>query len=222
MNKNIINFYVEQEIKKVSEAAEYLWQKGWAERNGGNISLNLSDKIEVSIKDCYNCEYIKVYKYPKMLSEKVYFVSRELCCPSSGVNASAVLLIFYNFRSIIPNQQHQDESSKGTSHPQVEGSAPSEVVGEKSGGYTSQSSAEVAHTIDKASDGRCRSRLAYIRWNRCDNQHVGTKSEKAYRYQKNKTHDPARRCNRVQYAQHSQEHQHEKRNWRSTMLEIFI
>ena len=27
------------EIQKVAEVAGYLWQKGWAERNGGNISL---------------------------------------------------------------------------------------------------------------------------------------------------------------------------------------
>ncbi len=31
-------------IEQVAEIAGYLWQKGWAERNGGNISYNVTDK----------------------------------------------------------------------------------------------------------------------------------------------------------------------------------
>lgn len=30
------------EIDKVAEVAGYLWQKGWAERNGGNITINIT------------------------------------------------------------------------------------------------------------------------------------------------------------------------------------
>ncbi|MDR2465912.1 MAG: rhamnulose-1-phosphate aldolase [Prevotellaceae bacterium] len=30
-------------VNDVAEVAGYLWQKGWAERNGGNITVNLSD-----------------------------------------------------------------------------------------------------------------------------------------------------------------------------------
>ena len=33
---------VEAELKKVSEVAGYLWQREWAERNAGNISMNLT------------------------------------------------------------------------------------------------------------------------------------------------------------------------------------
>ncbi len=29
-----------KEVNKVAEVAGYLWQKGWAERNGGNITVN--------------------------------------------------------------------------------------------------------------------------------------------------------------------------------------
>jgi len=32
-------------IRDVSELADYLWQRGWAERNAGNISFNLSGMI---------------------------------------------------------------------------------------------------------------------------------------------------------------------------------
>ena len=28
-------------VSQVAEVAGYLWQKGWAERNGGNITLSL-------------------------------------------------------------------------------------------------------------------------------------------------------------------------------------
>ena len=31
------------ETGRIAEVAGYLWQKGWAERNGGNISVNLTD-----------------------------------------------------------------------------------------------------------------------------------------------------------------------------------
>ena len=29
------------EIGKVAEVAGYLWEKGWSDRNGGNITVNL-------------------------------------------------------------------------------------------------------------------------------------------------------------------------------------
>ena len=33
---------LEHEIMQVAEVAGYLWQKGWAERNGGNITVNIT------------------------------------------------------------------------------------------------------------------------------------------------------------------------------------
>jgi rhamnulose-1-phosphate aldolase len=33
------------EINRIAEVAGYLWEKGWAERNGGNISVNLTDSL---------------------------------------------------------------------------------------------------------------------------------------------------------------------------------
>ncbi|MDR1557979.1 MAG: rhamnulose-1-phosphate aldolase [Tannerellaceae bacterium] len=33
------------EIGRIAEVAGYLWEKGWAERNGGNISVNLTDTL---------------------------------------------------------------------------------------------------------------------------------------------------------------------------------
>ena len=37
------------EINKVAETAGYLWQKGWAERNGGNITVNITEYVDDEI-----------------------------------------------------------------------------------------------------------------------------------------------------------------------------
>lgn len=39
-----------REVNKVAEVAGYLWQKGWAERNGGNITVNITEFIDDEIK----------------------------------------------------------------------------------------------------------------------------------------------------------------------------
>lgn len=38
------------EIDKIAEVAGYLWQNGWAERNGGNITVNITDLIDDEIR----------------------------------------------------------------------------------------------------------------------------------------------------------------------------
>ena len=32
-------------VNQAAEVAGYLWQKGWAERNGGNITLNITEFV---------------------------------------------------------------------------------------------------------------------------------------------------------------------------------
>ena len=39
-----------ESIKQVAEVAGMLWQKGWAERNGGNITVNVTDEIDGALK----------------------------------------------------------------------------------------------------------------------------------------------------------------------------
>ena len=39
------------EIEKAAEVAGYLWQKGWAERNGGNITLNITEFVDDEIRN---------------------------------------------------------------------------------------------------------------------------------------------------------------------------
>lgn len=39
-----------KQVADVAEVAGYLWQKGWAERNGGNITINITDVVDDYIK----------------------------------------------------------------------------------------------------------------------------------------------------------------------------
>ncbi|MCR5129907.1 MAG: rhamnulose-1-phosphate aldolase [Prevotella sp.] len=38
------------EVMKIAEVAGYLWQNGWAERNGGNITVNVTDLVDDEIR----------------------------------------------------------------------------------------------------------------------------------------------------------------------------
>ena len=38
-----LNENIKSVISEVAEVAQYLWEKGWAERNAGNISVNITD-----------------------------------------------------------------------------------------------------------------------------------------------------------------------------------
>lgn len=40
---------LQAEIQKTAEVAGYLWQKGWAERNGGNITINITELVDKHI-----------------------------------------------------------------------------------------------------------------------------------------------------------------------------
>lgn len=40
-----------KKIWEVAEVAGYLWQKGWAERNGGNITINITDLVDDEIRN---------------------------------------------------------------------------------------------------------------------------------------------------------------------------
>ena len=38
------------EVEQVAEVAGYLWEKGWAERNGGNITVNVTEYVDDAIR----------------------------------------------------------------------------------------------------------------------------------------------------------------------------
>jgi rhamnulose-1-phosphate aldolase len=67
---------LENRILEVSEIAQYLWEKGWAERNAGNISVNVHDLLAQTFHQSANefPTYKLEKRYPE-LSGKFFFVS---------------------------------------------------------------------------------------------------------------------------------------------------
>ena len=55
--ESILNYkpLLRQEIEKVAEVAGYLWQKGWAERNGGNIVVNVTESLNSQLVGLSHC-----------------------------------------------------------------------------------------------------------------------------------------------------------------------
>lgn len=41
---------LKKEVDKIAEVAGYLWQNGWAERNGGNITVNITDLVDDGVR----------------------------------------------------------------------------------------------------------------------------------------------------------------------------
>lgn len=51
-NLSILKYRPElkKKIYEVAEVAGYLWQKGWAERNGGNITVNITEHVDDELR----------------------------------------------------------------------------------------------------------------------------------------------------------------------------
>lgn len=47
-------------IQELAETAGYLWQRGWAERNAGNISVNISDLISLEIPELNSIPFFEL------------------------------------------------------------------------------------------------------------------------------------------------------------------
>ncbi|MDN3700236.1 rhamnulose-1-phosphate aldolase [Vibrio artabrorum] len=82
-----LNKAVTTEINKVSEAAQYLWEREWAERNGGNISVDVTD-IYGEVEDAQLSEKRLGKQLPISCAGRIYYVKgtgqriRELRDPS--------------------------------------------------------------------------------------------------------------------------------------------
>ena len=63
-------------ISKIAEVAGYLWERGWAERNGGNISYNITEFVDDSIKSLKPLgPKIELAKSMTMLKDNYFFVT---------------------------------------------------------------------------------------------------------------------------------------------------
>lgn len=66
---------LQQELDHVAEVAGYLWQKGWAERNAGNISINVTPFI---IEEDKKLPALASYELPRPLPElanEIFYVT---------------------------------------------------------------------------------------------------------------------------------------------------
>lgn len=69
-NKDLKNI-----IRETAEIAGYLWQRGWAERNASNISVNITDLFQEEIQDYSTFPFCALpVSYPK-LSGNYFFVT---------------------------------------------------------------------------------------------------------------------------------------------------
>jgi rhamnulose-1-phosphate aldolase len=70
----IPNQIVDEHISKLSEAASYIWQREWAERNAGNISIDLTGLQEVISSDKEGKRYIEC-AMPTEASNMLIFIT---------------------------------------------------------------------------------------------------------------------------------------------------
>ncbi|MFB9136487.1 rhamnulose-1-phosphate aldolase [Vibrio olivae] len=68
-----LNDAVKNEIAKVSEVSQYLWQREWAERNGGNISVDLTD-IYGDVGEVNSPEKALPLQLPMESAGRIYYV----------------------------------------------------------------------------------------------------------------------------------------------------
>ena len=65
-----------REVNRCAEVAGYLWQKGWAERNGGNITINITEWIRSLPKQLHiieiNVERISLHEIFVAIATETY------------------------------------------------------------------------------------------------------------------------------------------------------
>ncbi|MCQ1059640.1 rhamnulose-1-phosphate aldolase [Photobacterium sp. DNB23_23_1] len=79
MNNIALNEQVQHEIDKVSEVASYLWRREWAERNGGNISVDLTEifgELPTDLSVFPHCQLQSVgeFRFPAESAGHIFFV----------------------------------------------------------------------------------------------------------------------------------------------------
>ncbi|MCF7790933.1 MAG: rhamnulose-1-phosphate aldolase [Victivallales bacterium] len=70
-----MNSKIEAVLEEIQEISGYLWDKGWAERNGGNISVNMTEEYEGVAVNLERCKYIEYCQLDHQLAGKVFFTS---------------------------------------------------------------------------------------------------------------------------------------------------
>lgn len=69
------NKEIKKIILRVAEVAQYLWQNGWAERNAGNISVNINHLITGDLDDVNKYPVFKLPETYAKLANQYFFVT---------------------------------------------------------------------------------------------------------------------------------------------------
>jgi rhamnulose-1-phosphate aldolase len=70
-----MNEKIEGILNQIQEISEYLWLRGWAERNGGNISVNMTKECESVAININRCVYVDYQQLDMKLANKIFFCS---------------------------------------------------------------------------------------------------------------------------------------------------
>ncbi|NLZ09380.1 MAG: rhamnulose-1-phosphate aldolase [Bacteroidales bacterium] len=63
------------QLNDIASVAEYMWQKGWAERNAGNITVNVTEFIGDENKNLPSINKIPLYHTIPQLSGQYYYLT---------------------------------------------------------------------------------------------------------------------------------------------------
>ncbi len=66
---------IDKLIKNISEVAGYLWDRGWAERNAGNLSVNITDQLDDDFAESKDFSKVELTESRKTLAGQVFLVS---------------------------------------------------------------------------------------------------------------------------------------------------
>ena len=62
-------------IDQIAEVSGYLWEKGWAARNAGNVSLNVTQLVPDSIRKLTGYPKISLKSIPEELAGQYFLVT---------------------------------------------------------------------------------------------------------------------------------------------------
>ncbi|MDG2198106.1 MAG: rhamnulose-1-phosphate aldolase [SAR324 cluster bacterium] len=145
-----INQRVKDEINKAAEVAEYMWNREWAERSGGNISINITDILDQDTSNCKGFRFIECDKFPKGVAQLIFFVTgsgerlREMKIPEEtgciirfNENATGFYILwggkehpgFRPSSELLPHVKiHLDKLSSQSKHRAVVHTHPNELI----------------------------------------------------------------------------------------------
>jgi rhamnulose-1-phosphate aldolase len=95
MGKKKINTGFKRYFKEISEIAGYLWERGWAERNAGNFSINITEECKFEIKS--------LFKFPVNSLDKSYSSLKNnfLLISSAGSRMKDVMKEPYKYTLVL-------------------------------------------------------------------------------------------------------------------------